>query len=90
MCKLFACLDIWDKQTARLQKTRKTTAKMGRIVWISKEGRGGRKVEREGQQQGAMENNNESSHTAEWQLTSLAPRKGKPPNAIVLFVFFSK
>ena len=55
-----------DKGTRRLQKTRKTTAKMGGLCEERyKKGRGGRKVERKGQQQRAMEANHESSHTAE-------------------------
>ncbi len=43
-------------ETRRLQKTEKTTAKMGGLSEErSEKGRGGRKVERKGQQQGAME-----------------------------------
>ena len=45
-----------DKGTRNLQKTRKTTAKMGGLCEErSEKGRGGRKVERKGQQQGGME-----------------------------------
>ena len=49
-----------------LQKTRKTTAKMGGLCEERPEkGRGGRKVERKGQQQGPMETNYKSSRTSE-------------------------
>ena len=47
---------IWDKEARRLQKTRKTTSKMGGMCEKrSKKGRGGRKVERKCQRQWAME-----------------------------------
>ena len=56
---------IRDKETRRLQKTRKTTAKMGGLCEErSEKGRGGRKVERKGQQQGPMETSDKSSRTA--------------------------
>ena len=42
-----------------------------------KKGRGGRKVERKGQQQGPVEKNKESRRTAERQTTSPTPTKGK-------------
>ena len=46
----------WDKETRRLQKTRKTTAKMGGLCEDrSEKGRGGRHLERKCQQQRAME-----------------------------------
>ena len=49
---------IRDKGAGRFQKTRKTTAKMGGLCEErSEKGRGGRKVERKGQQQGPMEIN---------------------------------
>ena len=55
-----------ETRNRRLQTTRKTTAKMGGLCEErSKKGRGGRKVERKGQQQGAMETNYESSRTSE-------------------------
>ena len=48
------------------KKTRKTTAKMGGLCEERFEkGRGGRKVERKGQQQGPMETNYKSSRTSE-------------------------
>ena len=55
--------EIWSitetiryKEARRLQKTRKTTAKMGGLSKeIYQKGRGGRKVQRKGQQQGPME-----------------------------------
>ena len=57
---------IRDKEVRRLQKTRKNTAKMGGLCEErSEKGRGGRKVERNGQQQGPMETNYKSSGTAE-------------------------
>ena len=44
-------------ETRRLQNTRKTTPTMGILSeQRSKKSRGGRKVERTGKQQGAMEN----------------------------------
>ena len=49
--------NIGDKETRRLPKARKTTAKMGGLSEErSKKGRGGRKDERKRQQQWAMEN----------------------------------
>ena len=39
----------------------------------SEKGRGGRKVERTGQQQGAMETNYESSCTSEWRVDQPHP-----------------
>ena len=57
---------IRDKEARRLQKTRKTTAKMGGLCEERFEkGRGGRKVERKGQQQRPMEANYKSSRTSE-------------------------
>ena len=57
---------IRDKEARRFQKTRKTTVKMGGLCEeISEKGKGGRKVERKGQQQGAMETNYESNRTSE-------------------------
>ncbi len=54
------------KEAIRFKKTRKTTAKMGGLrEEISEKGRGGRKVERKGQQQRPMEANYESSRTSE-------------------------
>ena len=42
-------------------------------------GRGGRKVEREGQQQGPIESNYKISHTTEWKVDLPHPyKKGKP------------
>ena len=47
---------IWDKETRMLWKTRKATAKMGGLYEERpKKGRGGRKVERKGQQRGPVE-----------------------------------
>ena len=67
---------IWDKEARRLQKTRKTTAKMGGLCEErSEKGRGGRKVERKGQRKGPMERNYKSSRTAEWQLDQPHPYK---------------
>ena len=54
---------IRDKEARRFQKTRKTTAKLPEER--PEKGRGGRKVERKGQQQGAMNKNNKCSHIAE-------------------------
>ena len=55
-----------DKEARRFQKTRKTTAKMGGLCEERPEkGRGGRKMERKGQQQGPMEANHESSRTSQ-------------------------
>ena len=63
-----------DKEARRFQKTRKTTTKMG---WLreerSEKGRGGRKVERKCQQQGAMEANYKSSRTSEWPVDQPHP-----------------
>ena len=57
---------IRDKEARRFQKTRKATAKMGGLCQeISEKGRGGRKVEGKGQQQGPVETNYKSSRTAE-------------------------
>ena len=57
---------IRDKEARRFQKTRKTTNKMGGLCEeISEKGRGGRKVERKGQQQGPMKTNYKSSRTSE-------------------------
>ena len=57
---------IWDKEIKRLHKMRKTAAKMGGLSDERYEkGRGGTTVERKGQQQGAMGNNNESRRTVE-------------------------
>ena len=45
-----------NKETRRLQKTRKTTAKMGGLCEErSKKGRGGKKLGRKDQKQGVME-----------------------------------
>ena len=56
---------IRDKGSRRFQKTRKTTTKMGGLCEeISEKGRGGRKVERKGQQQGPMETNYKCSRTS--------------------------
>ena len=47
---------IREKETRRLQKTRKATAKTGGLPEDRpKKGRGGRTAEREGQQRGPME-----------------------------------
>ena len=52
------------KEARRFQKTRKTTAKMGGLYEErSEKGRGGRTMERKGQQQGPMEANHESNRT---------------------------
>ena len=57
---------ICDKEERRLQKTRKIAAKMGGLCdERSEKGRGGRKVERKGQQQRPMEANYKRSHTSE-------------------------
>ena len=49
-----------------LKKTRKITAKMGGLCEERpKKGRGGRKMERKGQQQGPMEADHESSRTSQ-------------------------
>ena len=57
---------IQDKEARRLQKTMKTTAKMGVLhEERSVKDRGGRKVERKGQQQGPMETNYKSNRTSE-------------------------
>ena len=56
---------IRDKEARWLQKTRKTTAKMGGMCEERSEKGRGRKVERKGQQQGPMETNHESSRTSE-------------------------
>ena len=56
---------IRDKEARRFQKTRKTTTNMGRLCEErSEKGRGGRKVERKGQQQGPMETNYKCSRTS--------------------------
>ena len=58
--------NIRDKEARWLQKTRKATAKMGELCEErSEKGRGGRKVERKGQQQGPMETKHKSSRTSE-------------------------
>ena len=55
-----------DKEARRLQKTRKTTAKMaGLCEERSEKGRGGRKMERKGQQPGPMGANYKRSRTSE-------------------------
>ena len=55
-----------DKEARQFQKTRKTTTKMGDLCEErSEEGRGRRKVERKGQQQGPMETNYKSSRVSE-------------------------
>ena len=55
-----------DKEARRFQKTRKTTPKIGGLrEEKSEKGRGGRKVERKGQQQRPMEANYESSRISE-------------------------
>ena len=55
-----------DKEARRFQKTGKTTAKMGGLCEErSEKGRGGRKMERKGKQQGPMEANHESSRTSQ-------------------------
>ena len=57
---------VWLDKEARFRKTRKTTAKMGGLCEErSEKSRGGRKVERKGQQQGPMETNYKSSRTSE-------------------------
>ena len=62
---------IRDKEARRLQKTRKSTAKMGGLCEErSEQGRGGRKC-----QQGPIETNYKSSRTAEWQLDQPHPYK---------------
>ena len=53
-------------QARRFRKMRKTTAMMGGLCEErSEKGRGGRKVEGKGQQQGTMEANYESSRTSQ-------------------------
>ncbi len=48
---------ILDKEARKLQKTRKNTAKIGGLCEErSEKGKGGGQLEREGQQQGPMEN----------------------------------
>ena len=65
---------IRDNEARWLQKTRKTTAKMGGLCEERPEkGRGGRKVERKGQQQGPMETNYKSSRTSEWRIDQPHP-----------------
>ena len=57
------------KKREGCRKRGKTTAKMGGLCEEKPEkGRGGRKVERKGQQQGPMEANYESSRIAEWRV----------------------
>ena len=57
---------IRDKEARRFQKTRKTTAKMeGLCEERPEKGRGGRKVQSKGQQQGPMETNHKRSSTSE-------------------------
>ena len=68
-----------DKETRRFQKTRKTTAMMGGLCEDrSENGRGGRKVERKGEQHGPMETNYKTSCTASGvNIDQTLPYKGK-------------
>ena len=62
------------EEARRLQKTRKTTAKMGgQCEERFEKGKGGRKMERTGQQQGPMEANHESSRTSQWPVDQPHP-----------------
>ena len=57
---------VFPSISAASQKTRKTTAKMGGLCEERPgKGRGGRKVERKGQQQGPMETNYKAVHRSD-------------------------
>ena len=60
-----------DKETRNLQKMRKTTAKMGGLPegTLHSERQRKNKVERKGQQQGGIENNNKRSCSAKCRMT---------------------